>query len=153
MSTWDAVLASRPVNSTARSVIGQRRCAEASEDMGRQELIELVNRLSRKQRLLKLVLGVKSKAQHANLIAALKGKHYGSGEFRAYGNPRAAVEYKRVGEEMQRLNRRISELNWEHKAERALKYPQWTPEERAAYQAAQKNLTSEAGATGRQLER
>lgn len=136
MSTWDAVLASSPINSTARSVIGQRRCAVDEAEMGRAELLELLARLSRKQHLLKLVLGIKNRAQHKNFLAALKGKHYGSGKSRGYGNPRAAVEYKRVGEEMARLNRRIAELNGEYKAERARTYVEWTPEQRAAYRAA-----------------
>jgi hypothetical protein len=131
MSTWDAVITSAPVNGTARAVVRQPRGVESSGELTREELIEIVERLQRKMRLLKVALGITTKAQHKNVVAKFN-KGLKSARFNA--DPRAVTEYKRVGEEIQRLAARISEL----KALRKAAMPpsvQWTPEQRAAHKA------------------
>ena len=76
-------------------------------------MLEIMDRLQRKLRLLKVVLGIKSKAQAANLSAAIKGKWYASGKNRMRQNPRAALEFYRCGQELQRMNRRIQAMKAE----------------------------------------
>lgn len=116
----DRILTSAPVNRTAHAVVSQRRAAQTVGDLTREELIELLARLQRKHRLLKRVLLITSPAQHRNLMYAMAHNRPGPGvgKARLVGNRRAALEYKRVGEEMQRLQARIAQLRAEAKAAR-----------------------------------
>lgn len=88
-------------------------------DLTREELVFLSSRLERKLRLLKKVLRITTKAQHINLMYAIR--HYrghdkpGTGMLRLGANPRAVFEYKRIGEEMQRMQARIHELKLKRK--------------------------------------
>lgn len=109
----DRILASSPINQTAARVVSSPRTPAPMGELTREELVYLWSRLERKLRLLKQVLKITSKAQHTNLINAIKrGRRNrpGVGMLRLTANPRAALEYKRVGEEMQRMQVRISEL-------------------------------------------
>lgn len=109
----DRILTSAPINMTAARVVSSPRTPQPLADLTRDELLYLRSRLERKLRLLKQVLKITSKAQHTNLINAIKSgrrNRPGTGMLRLTANPRAALEYKRVGEEMQRMQERISEL-------------------------------------------
>lgn len=109
----DRILSSAPVNQTAARVTASSRHPAPVGDLTRAELVFLSQRLERKLRLLKKVLRITSKAQHTNLINAIKSgrrNRPGVGMLRLTANPRTALEYKRVGEEMQRMQGRISEL-------------------------------------------
>jgi hypothetical protein len=109
----DRILASAPINQMAARVTSSPRHLVPMGDLSRDELIYLRSRLERKLRLLKQVLKITSKAQHANLINAIKSgrrNRPGVGMLRLTANPRSALEYKRVGEEMQRMQDRICQL-------------------------------------------
>jgi hypothetical protein len=117
----DRILASAPVNGTAAAVTSARRGSIPAGDLTREELIAINERLQRKHRLLKHVLRITSKAQHVNLMSAIK-RHKpgpGVGMARLVGNKRAALEYKRVGEEMQRMNRALQEMRSAKSGKRA----------------------------------
>lgn len=92
-----------PINRAARR--GATYTADTT--MGRDELLALTERLTRKRRLLAYVLGIQNKAQKQNFIRAWKN---GWKNYRTDREPRAAVEYIRVGQEIQRMVRRIAEL-------------------------------------------
>lgn len=116
MSTWDAVLTSAPVNHTAARVVGRRRDLESPSDLTREELIERLQWLERKLRLLKVVLGIDTKAKHRNLIYKA-GK--GMPTYRGAANSRAVAEYIRIGHEMQRMNRALQDLRSAKSGKRA----------------------------------
>lgn len=116
----DRILASAPINQSAAKVVSSPRHPAPMGDLSREELIFLRTRLERKLRLLKQVLKITSKAQHTNLINAIKSgrrNRPGVGMLRLTANPRAALEYKRIGEEMQRMQQRICELKRAAKGE------------------------------------
>jgi hypothetical protein len=118
----DAILTSAPINQTAARVVSSPRSPVPMGDISREELIHLWSRLERKLRLLKQVLKITSKAQHKNLVHAINSGRRGRpgvGMLRLTANPRTALEYKRVGEEMKRMQDRIRELNAEAKAARS----------------------------------
>ncbi|WP_294767205.1 hypothetical protein [uncultured Rhodoferax sp.] len=106
--------AMRPVNGRAASVVSQKGIAPDA-DLSRDELLELIARLQRKSRLLKVVLGITNRAQHKNLMwKANKGFK----ATRIKSDPRAVVEYRRVGVEILRLNQAVKAINDRAKAER-----------------------------------
>jgi hypothetical protein len=110
----DRILTSAPINHTAARVVSSPRNPAPDGDLTREELLYLWSRLQRKHRLLKQVLKITSKAQHKNLIHAINSgrrNRPGVGMLRLTANPRSALEYKRVGEEMQRLAERIREMS------------------------------------------
>jgi hypothetical protein len=117
----DRILASAPINQAAARVTASSRTPVPVGDLTKDELLALWRRLERKLRLLKQVLKITSKAQHKNLMTAINsGRRHrpGVGMLRLTANPRTALEYKRVGEEMQRLQDRIREPNLAAKAAR-----------------------------------
>jgi hypothetical protein len=99
------VLNSTPINRQARYVTSQTGCVEFDVDLTRVEIIELLTRLSRKLRLLKLVLQVGNARQHKNLIARHK-----MGLRSNYRPKRAIEEYMRIGRAMCILNQRLAEI-------------------------------------------
>lgn len=103
----DAILAAEPINGTARRVTSQRGAATEDTPLSREELVELVNRLQRKHRLLRRVLGIKNNSQHQNTL--YKARH-GIRQYRAAKEPRSLTEYVRCGQEMQRLIQELAEL-------------------------------------------
>jgi len=77
------------------------------KQMTRNELAALVQRLSRKHRLLKRVLEIKTKRQHKNVTyKALKGIR----QYQTEKEPRSLTEYLRCGKEIQRLTNELSEM-------------------------------------------
>lgn len=107
MSTWDAILASTPVNTTTAKVVSNRREAMPQGDITREELIAIKDRLERKLRLLKHILRIDTKAKHKNLV--YKTTH-GMPTYRGAGNSPAVTEYLRIGHEMQRMNRALQAM-------------------------------------------
>jgi hypothetical protein len=75
--------------------------------------VHLKNRLERKQRLLKLVLKIKSDALHKNLKQDAKK---GWPNYRLKKEPRAVAEYLLCGREVQRLNTELAALRGVRKA-------------------------------------
>lgn len=104
------VMRAAPVNQSARRMIGQARCSVDDQDLSRDDLKAMLTLMQRKARLLKLVLGLNTKAKQKNFRSAMKGRRLGSGYGRAKQNPRASMEYIRLGEEIYRLGLRIGEL-------------------------------------------
>jgi hypothetical protein len=101
------VLNSAPINKQAAIVTSQRHVATADTPLTRDELAALANRLLRKQRLLKHVLGIKTKRQHKNMTyKAAKGIP----QYRAAKEPRALTEYLRCGREIQRLAEELADM-------------------------------------------
>lgn len=103
----------KPANRTAGRVVSQSKHVD-DETLTKAELVELSNRLLRKQRLMKLFLGVKTRAQHKNLINNFIRKQH---NHRIEKEPRLVAEYKRVGEAIdilaqelarQRVERRLA---------------------------------------------
>lgn len=112
------VLNSTPIDRQARIVSSQKGCADVDADLTSAELLALMSRLSRKLRLMKVVLHVDTQRQHKNMVA-----RYNAGithhEGRPLHRPRRLVkEYVRVGASMQILNQQMADLNKEGKAER-----------------------------------
>lgn len=101
------MLNSAPVNRQAAMAVSQTGCAEKEDLLSKKELVDLVKRLERKQRLLKHVLGIKTKSQHMNAMYKFNRR---IGQFRHKDNPRVFIEYKRVGEDIQRLIRELQTL-------------------------------------------
>ncbi len=102
-----AILVRAPVNRLAASVVSQRRTAAEDEPMSRDELCYLLDRLQRKQRLLKRVLGIANATQHRNVMYRASR---GFRQFRFEKEPRAFTEYRLLGQQMQGLIRGLAEL-------------------------------------------
>jgi len=105
-----AVMRSMPVDRLAWRVTKQSACADVDSPLSREELTEMLARMERKARLLKRVLNIETKKQQKNFRLAMKTTLPGNGKWRARANPRSAVEYIRLGEEIQRLGQRICAL-------------------------------------------
>ncbi len=105
----------RPVNKTAGIVASQRGCNVADSLIKKEELLYLLERLTRKQRLIKKILGVRNKTHHKNIIHRIIGGHINPNN---YNIPRLLPEYKRVGEAIEKINRRLSEIKDERRQQR-----------------------------------
>ena len=101
------ILVREPVDRVARRVTSQTGVAEDDTPLTREELAALVNRLLRKNRLLRHVLGIDTKAKKVN--TKYKAKK-GIPQFRALKEPRALTEYLRCGQEIQRLGTELAAL-------------------------------------------
>ena len=64
-SPFDRILTSTPINGTAARVVSQSRATDEGP-LTRDELIEILKRLERKHRLLKLALGIRNASQQRN---------------------------------------------------------------------------------------
>lgn len=104
-----------PIDKKAANVVSQRYVEPNYPDLNREELKEIVVRLQRKSQLLKVVLQIKNKSQHKNLKYR---DNRGRPTLRSEREPRAVQEYRRVGEQIQRMESRIGEINRERKAAR-----------------------------------
>lgn len=113
MTRWDDLLVRDPVNAMARRVVRQGK-EVAPDSLSRPELIALLERITRKQKLLKVALGIKTHAQHVN---AMYKFNRGIGQFRMKQNPRAFIEYKRLGEQAQRFLVQLKVLKDERRRE------------------------------------
>lgn len=104
---FDDIFVRAPVNKLAAVVVSQKGVAETDTPLTREELARIVERLGRKQRLLKRVLGIANKSQHRNAIWKDNKRLI---QYRAQNEPRAFVEYRRIGQEMARLNVELAEM-------------------------------------------
>lgn len=103
----DRIITSSPINRQAATVTSQRGAVEADADLTKKEIAALIERLQRKLRLLKRVLGITTKVQHTNVMNRFKA----GGLRKSKSYPRRAVEeYARVGQSIQILSRRCQEL-------------------------------------------
>jgi hypothetical protein len=101
-----AVLNSTPINRQARKVTSQAGCATVDVELSREELCEVFERLSRKHRLMKSMLRIKTKSQHKNVVS-----RHNKGQ-RSRSRPRRLTdEYVRVGLALQVINRRFAEID------------------------------------------
>lgn len=99
------VLLANPINRQSAIIANQSGCEDEKGFLTRQELVDLIRRLVRKHRLLKHILGVRSKAQHTNLRYKYNKKRT---QYRQQQDPRAFTEYIRCGNEILRLNRELA---------------------------------------------
>lgn len=103
----DAILTRLPVDRVARRVTSQAGAATVETAITRDEIIALVARLCRKQRLLKFVLGIKTKSQHTNTTYKASKR---IPQYREATEPRAMAEYLRCGREIHRLSVELAEM-------------------------------------------
>lgn len=104
------IILSNPVNKIAALVSQKSKTIDF--DVSTDDLKLIIQRLSRKQKLLKIVLGIKTHAQHINAMNKYKR---GFKQFRE-GN-RAFPEYILNGNQIQRINR---ELGWRNAAQKSV---------------------------------
>jgi hypothetical protein len=102
-----SILVRSPIDGVAARVVSQRNAATEDAPMTREEICAILDRLRRKHSLLKMVLAIKTKAQHANLRYKYGKK---LPQFRQRKEPRAFTEYIRIGNEMQRLLDELHEM-------------------------------------------
>ena len=98
------LLAATPIDRTAAIVTGQAGCAGDIEQLPERDLVAMKERMERKHRLLKHVLGIRSKAQHKNLMYKW---NKGIPQFRQL-HSRAFVEYVCLGRQMQDVTRELA---------------------------------------------
>jgi hypothetical protein len=110
------VMRSTPINSAARRVVKQGNSSHDEDELSRAELVEICERLERKSRLLKKIIGIENKAQHKNLKNSVNGKRAGGGIRKAKNHPRAVMEYLRCGMEIHRMIQAIGDLKVAQKA-------------------------------------
>lgn len=105
MRDFSAIFAMSPINAAAARVVRFGASAEPPV-LTRLERYAILVRLERKHRLLKLALGIRTNAQHKNVMH----RHaQGIRQFRQSKEPRIFAEYVRVGSEIQRFSRAIAE--------------------------------------------
>lgn len=100
-----AVLNSAPINRQARRVTSQANCATIDSDLSKEELQDVLDRLTRKHRLMKAVLKIKNKSQHKNVV-----DRHNKGIRSNFRPRRLTAEYVRVGMALQVIQQRFSEL-------------------------------------------
>lgn len=100
-----AIFIRAPINRLVAGVVSQRGASAEDTPLTREELAYIVQRLSRKQRLLKRVLGIANRSQHKNMMWKANKRFT---QYRVAREPRAFQEYRRIGQEMQRLNAELS---------------------------------------------
>ena len=104
----EAILLRSPVDRVARRVTSQQFVEKKDSELTREDINAIIYRLCRKQRLLKVVLKVKTKRQHKNLVSkTLRGNL----DYRARIQPRALTEYMRCGTEIHRLTVELADIN------------------------------------------
>jgi hypothetical protein len=108
---FNDLFAMTPVNRTAARVISQRGVT-GDEPLSKQDLVQISNRLLRKQRLLRLVLGITKASQDLNFK---KKARRGIPTNRGLRNPRAADEYLRICPVTQTIQIELARLNAERK--------------------------------------
>ncbi len=94
------IFSNYPINKQTAIVVSQSGCQDEKGFLSFDELVYLIGRIERKHRLLKRVLGIKTKAQHTNLTYAFNKRRK---QFRQQAEPRAFAEYIRCGAEIRRL--------------------------------------------------
>lgn len=96
-----------PINRQTMRVTSQKNTVEIEKSLSRAELVEINSMLIKKQSRLKSILQIESKAQHKSMMYKIDR---GFVSFRFEKNPRIALEYKRLGVEINRLNSEISAI-------------------------------------------
>lgn len=112
--SWISLLVRSPIDRITRLVTGQRAVAKHDRALTREELLEILDRCSRKQRLLKRVLQIDNKRQHKNFVQKW---NIGVRQFRVEQEPRAALEYVRLGQMMLRYLEELTQLKAQQKLE------------------------------------
>lgn len=112
--SWISLLVRSPIDRITRLVTGQRAVAKQDRALTREELLEILDRCSRKQRLLKRVLQIDNKRQHKNFVQKW---NIGVRQFRVEQEPRAALEYVRLGQMMLRYLEELTQLKAQQKLE------------------------------------
>ena len=92
----DDIYTRQPINRTAALVTGQRFVTD--EPMCREEKIELLNRMRRKQNLIKQLAGIRNRVHHQNI----KKRFHARGGFDG-NNPRLLKEYFANGLSMEAM--------------------------------------------------
>lgn len=87
-----------PIDRTARVVTSQARTSTRDAGLSREDLSFILSRLLRKHRLLKHILGIRTKSQLSN-ARWLYNRGERLGRFRR--DPRAFLEFMRLGEQIQ----------------------------------------------------
>lgn len=112
------VLNSAPINRTAKVVTSQKHCDAIYRDADKFEIRFAVHLLTRKMRLMKMVLKITTRSQHKNTIY----RHSNLGYKSQRGVSRRLIgEYARVGQSIQILNKRLAEINSVAKGEKELR--------------------------------
>lgn len=122
---FHAIVVRSPINRTAASVVSQKNASTFDSPLSRAELIYLIERLNRKQRLLKFVLGIKNKSQHKNVKYRTKRA---IPQRRQKAEPRALTEYMRNGQHIQLLVKELAEWEKRRKAIHAARFNPTAPQ-------------------------
>jgi hypothetical protein len=96
-----------PVNRNAFLATSQKNCVEVEKDLNFTELTDILNRLNRKNRLLKTLLKIKTKTQHKNLKNKFK---QGLIKFRSESNKSLIYEYFSVGQQIENIHLRLKDF-------------------------------------------
>ena len=103
-ANFSDLLSATPIDRNAAIVTGQAGCTDGLEQLPERDLMAMKDRMERKHRLLKHVLGIRSKTQHKNLMHKW---NKGLPQFRQR-HSRAFVEYVCLGRQIQDVTRELS---------------------------------------------
>ena len=106
MNLFDIFVRS-PINRQTLIVTSQKNTVEIEQNLSVAELVAITKMLERKRVKLKNILGIKSKAQSHGLNYKM---NKGFKSFRAEKSPRIALEYRRLGAQMNQINQAISAI-------------------------------------------
>ena len=101
------LLTREPVDRAARRVTSQRGVSRVEAPLTKPELVALQTRLLRRQRLLKHVLGIKTKSQMVNTKWKI---NRGLGQYRGTTEPRALAELHLVGLQIRSIDAELQAL-------------------------------------------
>lgn len=104
---FSKLLASDPINRQAWLVTLQAGCDDGSRPLTKCELVALCDRLRRKQRLLKKVLRIETKAQHANAVTRFRKNIR---QARDLIGRRALSEYVSLGDQIFMIQNELAEM-------------------------------------------
>lgn len=104
---FSKLLASDPINRQAWLVTLQTGCDDGFRQLSKDELVALCDRLRRKQRLLKKVLHIETKAQHANTVARFRKNIR---QARDLIGRRALSEYVLLGDQIFMIQNELAEM-------------------------------------------
>lgn len=103
---FDRLVLCEPINKQAYLVTLQSGCDEVYKPVSTEELVEIFARLCRKQRLLKRVLKIETKAQHANTVTRYRK---GIRQARDLVGERVMREYVTLSGQIQQVQLELSE--------------------------------------------
>lgn len=108
------ILSCAPINKSAALAVGQAGCAEKYEDLGRDELIVLLQSMSMRAQMLKELLGLDTDTKQKNLRRRVK-KYLHSPTL-----PKFAVEYVNLGQAIAEITRLITQQDYSRHARKVL---------------------------------